>query len=290
MLGMKSSRRPPGWRGRQSATLAHDAVPQFRFQTWAAAFVMAYLALATAHKTAAQTRLKADLELVFAVDASSSIDLAEYALQLRGIASALRDPDVLSAIDRGRHGKIAVNLVIWAQPGYAPFDMGWSIVSNPEDANALASRVEKLPRRQFGGTGIGEGIRYAVSSLQQNAINAPRMVIDVSGDGRETELQGAMLLPEARALAHESGIIINGLAVLDEDPDLADYYSNKLRIGAESFVLTAATYRDFADAMKLKLLREVSMTMSAEFWRKPPAGSKQDSASLSTSMEIASQP
>jgi hypothetical protein len=211
----------------------------------------------------AQSKLHTDLELVFAIDASSSIDIAEYALQLRGIASALRDPDVLAAIERGSHGRIAVNVVIWAQPGYAPLETGWNTISNAEGAEALARRIEALPRRQFGGTGLGEGIRHSISSLLDNAIAAPRMVIDVSGDGRETEIEGAMFLPEARALAADQRIVINGLAVLDEDEGLERYYAEHVRAGAESFVLTAQTYRDFADAMKLKLLREVSSSPTA---------------------------
>jgi hypothetical protein len=224
-------------------------------------------AMLTAHplspSATAQNKFAADLELVFAIDASSSIDIAEYALQLRGIASALRDPDVLAAIERCSHGRITVNLVIWAQPGYAPLETGWNTISNPENAEALARRIEAMPRRQFGGTGLGEGIRHSISSLLGNAIAAPRMVIDVSGDGRETEIDGAMFLPEARALAAEKRIVINGLAVLDEDEGLEGYYAEHVRTGAESFVLTAQTYRDFADAMKLKLLREVSSSPTA---------------------------
>ena len=40
-----------------------------------------------------------ELELVLAVDASSSVDDAEFALQMRGIAAAFRDADVQAAID-----------------------------------------------------------------------------------------------------------------------------------------------------------------------------------------------
>ena len=206
----------------------------------------------------AEERRPVDLELVFAVDASSSIDIAEYALQLRGIAAAVTHEDVLTAIARGANGRIAINLIVWAQPGYRPLDVGWHEIANAEDAEAFATRIAALPRRNFGGTGIGEGIAAAIQSLRHNAHTAPRMTIDVSGDGRETLSEGAVLLSEARAMARAQGITVNGLAVLDEDPTLFDYYLSNVRTGSQSFVLSADNYRDFADAMKLKLLREIS--------------------------------
>ena len=49
-----------------------------------------------------------ELELVLAVDASSSVDDGEFALQMQGIAAAFRNPDVQAAIrgtgDRGIAG------------------------------------------------------------------------------------------------------------------------------------------------------------------------------------------
>jgi Protein of unknown function (DUF1194) len=214
-------------------------------------FLTANLALSAAQPAA-------DLEIVLAVDASSSVDIGEYALQLRGIASAFRDQDVQGAIEDGAHGRIAVNLLVWAQPGYDKLTTGWHIISSADDAEGFAAQVEVLPRRQFGGTGIGEGVEQALSGIADNGIAATRRVIDVSGDGRETWIAAATQLPLARRWAQEQGVVINGLAITDEDPTLLSYYNTDLRSGPGSFALAAKNYGDFAAAMKIKLLREVS--------------------------------
>lgn len=213
---------------------------------------------ATANMALSANEPTADLEIVLAVDASSSVDIGEYALQLRGIASAFRDREVQSAIADGPNGRIAVNLLVWAQPGYDKLTTGWRIISSAEDAEKFAAQVEVLPRRQFGGTGIGEGIEQSLKEIAGNGLAARRRVIDVSGDGRETWFAVATQLPVARRWAREQNVVINGLAIIDEDPTLLSYYDEDLRSGPGSFAMAAKSYGDFAAAMKIKLLREVS--------------------------------
>jgi hypothetical protein len=53
-------------------------------------------------------------------------------------------------------------------------------------------------------------------------------------------------------------VTINGLAITNEDLDLYTYYLENVRHGPGSFALPALTYKDFARAMKLKLLREIA--------------------------------
>jgi hypothetical protein len=214
--------------------------------------------LLTANLALSATQPSVDLEIVLAADASSSIDIGEYALQLRGIAAAFRDRDVQGAIAGGAEGRIAVNLLVWAQPGYDKLTTGWHIISTPEEAEAFAEQVEALPRRQFGGTGIGEGIEHSLKEIAGNGFAATRRVIDVSGDGRESWFAVATQLPVARRWAREQNVVINGLAITDEDPALLAYYDEDLRTGPGSFVLEAKDFRDFAAAMKIKLFREVS--------------------------------
>ncbi len=198
-----------------------------------------------------------DLELVLAVDASSSIDIAEYALQLRGIAGGFRDPAVRAAIRSGAKRRIAVNLVVWAEQKYAKLATGWHVIASDAEAEAFAALVETLPRRQFGGTGIGEGLSFAVDAITGNGIAGARRVIDVSGDGRETPADGVVLLPEARRAAILAGITVNGLAVIDEDAGLLNYFRDHLIAGPDSFAMTANDYFDFAQAIRAKLYREI---------------------------------
>jgi hypothetical protein len=199
-----------------------------------------------------------DVELVLAVDASGSVDDGEFRLQLDGIAAALTDATVLRAIAAGREGRIAVNLVVWAEARYPKDTSGWMIVASPEDAKAAAAVIAAFPRRQTGGTGIGDGVAHAIRSLATNGIAAPRQVVDVSGDGEETTPRDYVVtIAEARAMAAAHGVTVNGLAIENEVPGLAEWYRDHVQIGADSFVMAAADYADFARAMRQKLLREI---------------------------------
>ena len=55
-----------------------------------------------------------DLALVLAVDSSSSVDDIEFAIQLRGIASAFRQVAIVEAIKSGPNGRIDVVLLVWS--------------------------------------------------------------------------------------------------------------------------------------------------------------------------------
>ena len=200
-----------------------------------------------------------DLELVFAVDASGSVDQFEYILQLAGIASALKSPEVLRAVHSGPNRRIAVNLVVWAEARYPKETTGWMPVGSLAEAEAAAERIASFPRHATGGTGLGDGVASALRAFSESPFDGLRHVIDVSGDGRETTpREFAVRIPEARARAAAQGVTINGLAILTDDATLHHYYNKSLQTGADSFVMSVANYDDFAEAMRRKLVREIT--------------------------------
>ncbi len=199
-----------------------------------------------------------DLELALAVDASASVDDAEFRLQLDGIAYAFRDPEIHAAIESGQLGRIAVTMVVWAEAKIPKDFAGWFIVDGATTAEQFADLVQTYPRRLTGGTGLGEGIAKTIADMDKNGITAERLVIDVSGDGEETAPRDFIVMAtQARAMARARGITINGLAVLNEVPDLDDWYRRHVQTGARSFVMSVQRYEDFALAMRRKLLREI---------------------------------
>ncbi len=224
---------------------------------------LALLLAVAAGTAAAQPRdgtIPVDLELVLAVDASGSVDAAEYALQMQGIARALRDPQVRAAIAEGPHGAIAVTVMLWAEANRPKQALPWARLSDAAGLAAYAARVAAMPRRlPAGGTGIGKALQYAVWELERNAFTAPRRVIDLSGDGRETAFREFSLSArQGRTVATLRGITVNGLAILNEEPDLAAYYRAEVIGGPGAFVETARDYRDFAAALRRKLIREIA--------------------------------
>ena len=206
-----------------------------------------------------------DLELVLAVDASGSVDEAEFGLQLGGTAKAFRDNDVVQAIRSGPTGRIAVALVLWADASRPTFATAWHIIASPADAERWAAVIERLPRHVGGGTGIGEAVVDAIRMIERNRISGTRRVVDVSGDGRETPPRRiySRLAMQARAMATARGITVNGLAILSDVPDLEIWYSQNVTAGPGSFVMTASDFVDFERAIKQKLLREIAPPVAA---------------------------
>ena len=192
------------------------------------------------------------LEMVLAIDGSTSVSTWEYALQTAGLARAFRAPEVVAAI--ARSGGIAVALVEWAGAGNQALAVDWTAVGDAASAEALAQAIEASPRRFIGnGTALTEALGYAAARFAANGFQGERRVIDVSGDGPDNRGTGPA---QARARARAAGITVNGLAILDREPGLAAYY--RARVDGGAFVLDAASYRDFAAAIHRKLLREIA--------------------------------
>src|SRR5260221_534859 len=66
-----------------------------------------------------------DLQLVLAVDSSSSVSMDEYYLQLQGYAAAFRHPELLKAIRSGSHQAIAVMLFEWSSERQQTVNFEW---------------------------------------------------------------------------------------------------------------------------------------------------------------------
>lgn len=206
----------------------------------------------------AAAEMVVDLELVLAVDASASVDETEFSLQMNGIAAAFRSREVQEAIASGPAGRIAVTLAVWAEAerpaDLTPFHLVYDVAS----ARYFAREVENWPRRVNGGTGIGAGLAHAMRHFDQNGYAGRRRVLDVSGDGRETPPRDyVVLIDTARGMALGRGITINGLAIENEDRGLAQWYRDNVAVGPRSFVMSVARYKDFAAAMRRKLVREI---------------------------------
>jgi hypothetical protein len=194
------------------------------------------------------------LELVLAVDVSSSVDPKEYALQRDGIATALRHPAVGAAIE-ALPGGVAIAVVQWSSFDRQSLAVPWTRLTIGAEATAFSHQIAAMPRQfSWGQTLIGEALSFAAGSIRSNGFTGRRRVIDLSGDGGA---RYGTLPRRHRDRVVAEGVTINGLAILTHDPTLADYYRANVIGGFAAFVMTAATLDDFADAMIRKLLQEI---------------------------------
>lgn len=203
-----------------------------------------------------------DLQLLLAVDVSPSVDADEYALQIHGIAYALRDPDVIDAISLAAPNGVAVAVMQWAGPREQLLSVPWSVVRDQATAEALAAEVETIVRPVTnGGTAIGDALARGVKLLAEGGFQARRQVIDISGDG-STNIGDSPAPVRARAVS--LGITVNGLVILTDELQLDAYYLKRVVGGPGAFVLHIQSFDDFALGMRLKLIREIDMSMSTE--------------------------
>jgi hypothetical protein len=195
------------------------------------------------------------VELVLALDASASVDKREFVLQVEGLAAAFRDPDVQRAVEDLEPLGAAIAVVQWGGPGETQVVLPFTEMHSGRDAKAFGFRMGLIHRFMWASaTSIATGISDSAALIEGNEFDGQRKVIDVAGDGEDN---GAADLDAARRAARAQGIIINGLPIMADSPDLADYYKKRVIIGPDSFVQPARDFEDYARAIRAKLLKEL---------------------------------
>ena len=199
-----------------------------------------------------------DTALVVSVDVSNSVDEHRYKLQMEGIAQALEDPAVVNAILNGPQGGILFSMMTWAdRPRIA---IPWQRVSSAEDAAAVALQVRSLPRQGGEFTCVAGMLRNISDKVvPQIPAKALRVIVDVSGDGREN-CNPEEPIEAVRDELVAAGVTINGLPILegDEAATLEGWYREHVMGGPGAFVLPADGFKDFGRAIRQKFVIEIS--------------------------------
>lgn len=224
------------------------------------------IALSMAAPARAEQNFEVDLLLVLAVDVSRSVDPHEFALQRKGHVEALRHPNVHMAIRMGKHKRIAVAYVEWSGLGEQRLLIDWTVIDSEKSANEFASKLEGLTRPFWGRTSLSQAIDFSVDVVKEAPYKAPRIVIDIAGDGTENE--GGDVL-KSRKAALDRNITINGLVILPQSRDfpqphthpeggLEKYYRDHVIGGDASFLVVAENFEAYAYAILRKLILEIS--------------------------------
>lgn len=211
--------------------------------------------VASVGKVAAQAETDVAVELLLALDSSASMNAQEFALQIKGLAAAFRDPAIHAAIKDLAPFGVAIGVSQWGGPGESRIVVPFTHIRNARDAKAFGYRIS-LGSRSFyaASTSITHAIEDGLGLLDVNGFAGQRRVIDVSGDGIDN---GGGNLAQAREEALAEGVTINGLAIEAEGQGLTQYYEDNVITGADSFAIKADDFEDFARAMREKLLREL---------------------------------
>lgn len=197
--------------------------------------------------------LACETALLLSIDVSGSIDRADYRLQAGGLAAALSHPDVIEALVRDQ---VALAVVQWSGVAEQALVLPWARMRSEADATRFAARAEAMPRAFSGSdTAVGEGLRFATAQFAA-VPDCGRRVIDISGDGQEN---AGFTDARARAEAIAAGIILNAIAIEEPGPAIpVTTYYRRWIISPDGFAVTARGLQDYAETLRLKLLRELA--------------------------------
>jgi hypothetical protein len=224
---------------------------------------LALLALAQASASRAEDDLPVDIELVFAVDVSASMDPQKLALQRDGYIAAFRSPELIDHIKSLPLGRIAVAYVEWGDQDTQNIVVPWTLVKDEVGAEAVAAELEAAPLGHAFGTSISGALKFANALFEDNGFAGQRKAIDISGDGPNSAGSSVLSARDA-VLAH--GVTINGLPILIREgwssglystDGLEFYYEDCVIGGPGAFIVIVKSREKFAEAIKRKVILEL---------------------------------
>jgi hypothetical protein len=199
---------------------------------------------------------RVDLALILAVDSSGSVNQTRFEQQRDGYARALISKPVLDAIRGGDNKRIALSYFEWSDGRRFARILPWMIVDGEATAREAARKIRDHRRLLVGDTCITCAIEEALSQFETLPWTAERKVLDISGDGENNVGDG---LEDMRNRALVADITINGVPIVTYyEPNLSDYYEQKVIGGPGAFLIAARGFDDFARAIAAKMVREIA--------------------------------
>jgi hypothetical protein len=162
---------------------------------------------------------------------------------------------LVEAVRGGRHGRIALTFVEWTDARRQEQVVGWKVIEDALGANAFANAIQDALRPLPGWTSISAAIDASVGMLLESRFLTTRRVIDISGDGANND---GRPVTEARDAAVAAGVTINGLPIIEVEPELEAYYRENVIGGPNAFIVVARDSGSFAEAVLRKLLVEIA--------------------------------
>lgn len=188
----------------------------------------------------------ADLCLVLLLDASGSVDSAEWTLQAKATADAISHPAIVDKITHGQHGRIAVTAMEWS--GAALSILPWTPIASMGEARSVALVLATYQRRQSGATALGDALLAAAAAIKA-APDCVRHVVDVSSDGTSN---AGTSPAQAVAALQAMDVQVNALVIQDEIGVL-EFYEKTVT----GFVMPAS-WESYQQAIKAKLSLEIA--------------------------------
>jgi len=195
-----------------------------------------------------------DTALALTIDVSNSVDPAEYRLQIDGMADAMQDPEIIDAMIQG---EVAIMVIQWSGEERQEVSIPWTRIRTALDVEALSQQARQLERAfVLSDTAPAEAVFFALEQFG-DVPDCERQGIDVSGDGTPNSGQDVRI---ARAAAERDGVTINGIAIESMGLAISGFYKTSV-ITRNGFVITARTHREYPEAIRMKIFRELAKVL-----------------------------
>ena len=144
----------------------------------------------------------------------------------------------------------------WSSVEQQHQSIAWTLISDEESIAMFADQLAMAPRFIPGGsTSVSDALSYSGRMFGASGFISQRRIIDVSGDGSNNSG-----IPPDSVRDHlvDAGVVINGLAILNDEPNLKEYYAASVIGGPGAFVLVAENFESFSVAILSKLITEIA--------------------------------
>jgi hypothetical protein len=215
--------------------------------------------------TADTGALRTDANIVTGLDASDSMDAQETQLQIEGMAMAMRAPEILSAIESGRHGQIGFAVFLWADASIPVFE-SWKLIGSQRQAQSVSrdmvARVQTIlrarPQQQLGSlTDVSAAMEYAAEMLGSAPYAADRSIINIVGDGVDNVGEGPQAVRDGLVA---SDVTIDGV-VIGNDGAVLEYFRQNVIGGPTAFVLAVEDRQKLVEVLARKFVTEIVLNI-----------------------------
>ncbi|WP_412555015.1 DUF1194 domain-containing protein [Shimia sp. MIT1388] len=200
--------------------------------------------------------------LALGLDVSGSVDGTEYQMQLNGLAAALENHSVVTALLQPGAAPVHLAVYEWSGPDHQNLIAPWVRITSQTALSDLTTTLRHHARPKMDvSTGLGPAMLFGAELLRIQP-DCWRWTLDISGDGI------ANTGPLPRDISLPDHITVNALVIgpgdtrplgesQEETTGLVAYFEARVIRGADAFVEMANGFEDYEAAMTRKLLREL---------------------------------
>ena len=203
------------------------------------------------------------VELCLAIDGSGSIDLADFKIQVEGLASAIEDPSIVP-----QNGTVVLSVVQFSTS--AVLEVFPTLIDSQTTADDVAAQVRGI-YQQIGSTNFSAAIKVCMQGFS-NPLQ--KWIIDISTDGKPSYVDSECEALFNRTLAVARGLdVLNALGIGNlgqtitcDAPFLEElvWPQPASLFFEDGFVITRPDFTEYSDAIQLKIHEEIECLPQVE--------------------------